>query len=69
MSQENRLPYLDAAKGAGIILVVLGHIWETESPATILIYSFHVPLFFLISGILMAHTQIEKRAWREILPA
>lgn len=69
MSRDNRLPYLDAAKGMGIMLVVLGHIWEAESPATILIYSFHVPLFFLISGILMAHTQIEKRPWREILPA
>ncbi|MDD6615547.1 MAG: acyltransferase family protein [Lachnospiraceae bacterium] len=69
MSRDNRLPYLDAAKGAGILLVVLGHIWEAESPATVLIYSFHVPLFFLISGILMAHTQIEKRSWKEILPA
>lgn len=68
MTKDNRLSYLDAAKGIGIMLVVLGHIWESDTPATVLIYSFHVPLFFIISGILMAHTEIEKRSWKQILP-
>jgi fucose 4-O-acetylase-like acetyltransferase len=53
---------LDVAKGVGIILVVIGHAWrglETAgmigNPALFhvidtLIYNFHMPLFFLLSG-------------------
>ena len=44
-----RLDYVDIAKGLGIILVVVGHIspvkWLNQ-----LIYTFHMPLFFLIAG-------------------
>lgn len=38
---------IDLTKGIGIFLVILGH---NESPLTAYIYSFHMPLFFLISG-------------------
>lgn len=53
---------LDVAKGVGIILVVIGHAWRgLESAGMIgnpwlfqlidrLIYNFHMPLFFLLSG-------------------
>lgn len=53
---------LDVARGIGIILVVLGHAWRgLESAGMIgnpdlfrvidtLIYNFHMPLFFLLSG-------------------
>jgi fucose 4-O-acetylase-like acetyltransferase len=53
---------LDVAKGLGIILVVIGHAWRgLESAGLIgnpdlfrvidtLIYNFHMPLFFLLSG-------------------
>ena len=61
----NKLPYLDIAKGIGIILVVIGHcILDAASPAGIpvpamkvlhgVIYSFHMPLFFYISGFLIS---------------
>ena len=46
-----RRPDLDAAKGWGMLLVVLGHAAPPEW-ATTLIYGFHMPLFFVISGIL-----------------
>ena len=42
---------IDAAKGIGILLVVIAHINYTPAPLTY-IYSFHMPLFFLISGML-----------------
>ena len=42
-----RLEYIDFIKGFGIFLVVLGHATLPRSPY---IYSFHVPLFFFISG-------------------
>ena len=47
----SRLDYIDIMKGIGIILVVLGHI-SYNSILITWIYSFHMPLFFLISGFL-----------------
>ena len=49
---SNRIEYLDIAKGIGILLVVLGHNdFEVISPfVQRLIYSFHMPLFFFLSG-------------------
>lgn len=40
---------IDAAKGIGILLVVLSHIYYEYGPLTY-IYSFHMPLFFLLAG-------------------
>lgn len=50
----NRLLHLDVARGLGILLVVLGHNWIVFHPKGELfdlIYSFHLPLFFFLSGI------------------
>lgn len=41
---------IDAAKGIAIALVVLGHAKGIPKEFTVLVYSFHVPLFFLLSG-------------------
>ena len=41
---------IDAAKGVAIALVVLGHAKGIPGEFTVLVYSFHVPLFFLLSG-------------------
>ena len=46
----NRLKWIDMAKGYGIILVVLGHLYIFNLSSWI--YSFHMPLFFFISGYL-----------------
>ncbi|MGV3574842.1 MAG: acyltransferase family protein [Devosia sp.] len=57
-----RLDWVDAARGFGIVLVVFGHVWRGIWQAGILddpvlfagidaaIYLFHMPLFFLVSG-------------------
>ena len=49
---SKRIEYIDIAKGIGILLVVLGHNdFEVISVfAQRLIYSFHMPLFFFLSG-------------------
>ena len=49
---SKRIEYLDIAKGVGILLVVLGHNdFEVISVfLQRLIYSFHMPLFFFLSG-------------------
>lgn len=47
-----RLDYLDVAKGIGILLVILGHCQLGRiGNIHALIYSFHMPLFFFISGL------------------
>lgn len=51
-----RLGFIDNAKAVGIVLVVLGHTYyaSTVTPLMNLIFGFHMPLFFLISGMLAA---------------
>lgn len=53
LSMRKRLPYLDSIKGIAIALVVLGHILPMHTNGvSIWIYSFHLPLFYIVSGIL-----------------
>ena len=49
MSQ--RIEWLDVAKGLGIIFVIYGHTIFKDELWRIWIYSFHMPLFFFLSGI------------------
>ena len=57
MSQ--RIEYIDTLKGIAIILVVMGHVvqfiwgdrYGSDQIIFILIYSFHMPLFFFLSGL------------------
>ena len=55
----NRDISLDYAKGIGILLVVLGHVIQQTNCSsdikyfTVLIYSFHMPLFFMITGMIL----------------
>lgn len=46
---RNRNYAIDVMKGIGIFLVVLGHLMSPRSP---FIYSFHMPLFFILGGFL-----------------
>lgn len=63
MGEKNRIAWVDTAKGIGITLVVYGHVARGLQNSGILsdstlfqfldasIYSFHMPLFFFLSGI------------------
>lgn len=60
---KQRIPELDLFKGIAILLVVCGHIvlknWPNAldtHPVYTWIYSFHMPLFFFISGFLIDYT-------------
>ena len=44
--------WIDIAKGIGIILVVIGHTIGSQRVNDI-IYTFHMPLFFILSGYLL----------------
>jgi len=65
--KSGRLTYLDMAKGFGIIFVVLGHSQFLNEQVRIVITSFHMPLFFFVSGMLIFHIGEEQRPMREIL--
>lgn len=69
----SRIEWVDAAKGIGIILVVYAHVarglnksglYDDNSFAIVdsIIYSFHMPLFFFLSGIFYLHT-MERRGF------
>lgn len=47
-----RIAWLDIAKGLGVLLVVIGHFWYNCLFPIVnqMIYSFHVPMFFILSG-------------------
>lgn len=47
---SNRIGYIDVTKGITILLVIVGHVEELPNPIKSIIYSFHMPIFFLLSG-------------------
>ena len=49
--KKDRLEYVDVAKGIGIICTVIGHTFTGTMTAKV-IYTFHMPMFFFISGYL-----------------
>lgn len=61
---RKRIDYYDIAKGIGILLVVWAH---ARGPFSDYIYKFHMPLFFLISGLLY-HGDVPtgKYVWRKV---
>ncbi len=56
MEMRNRVEYIDSLRGFAILLVVMGHLIQTNyrdgfvHPIFNIIFSFHMPLFFFISG-------------------
>ena len=51
---EKRISWVDQARGIAILLVVLGHcIGYMDAPGNRWILSFHMPLFFFVSGVCM----------------
>ena len=70
MKEKNkRLEYIDLAKGLGILLVVLGHMNliisdddEAGRAVVHIIYSFHMPLFFVLTGFVQGHLARQRAA-------
>ena len=53
ISKKGRLHWLDYSKIIGMYLVVLGHVIKDNTLLLKgIIYSFHMPLFFFLSGFL-----------------
>lgn len=69
-----RAAWVDAAKGVGIVAVVIGHAIDGLSSARLIdagsawqglwywLYTFHMPLFFLLTGLFVEHRVTRDRA-------
>ena len=51
MEKQDRIEWIDVAKGIGIILVIMGHTFQLDLVTPL--YAFHMPLFFFLSGLLI----------------
>lgn len=73
---RERDPLIDIIKGVAILLVLVGHVIQFASGAEYqksgafydnalfkIIYSFHMPLFMVVSGFLFHHSVISKSPW------
>lgn len=50
--EKKRLDYIDDAKALAIFLMIVGHLGYCKV-ADLLIYGFHIPLFFIVSGMFL----------------
>ena len=62
-SEKKRIYWLDFGKVIAAFLVVFGHvIYDPDSEVCNCLWAFHVPFFFLISGIF--HKDLQKIQWK-----
>ena len=58
---KKRINYFDVAKGITVLLMVFAHLLPASHVVKIAVYSFHLPLFFIASGMLIKNVNgIEK---------
>lgn len=57
---HSRLGYMDTAKGIAMLAVVIGHVYTSHSLPGLVIFSFHMPLFFIISGFFVKDLNLQK---------
>lgn len=51
---------IDIAKGIGMILLVIGHLLMIDTPGFKVIFAFHMPLFFFLSGTLFCSDRYSR---------
>ena len=59
LNQNKRMDTIDIAKGICILFVIFAHVNYTTE-VLVLIYSFHMPLFFILSGVLFKREKYES---------
>ena len=63
----SRLDYMDTARGLAILLVVIGHYPKTGGGIITWLSSFHMPLFFILTGMLSMYTLEAEKPVKEFL--
>lgn len=67
IDMKNRVEYIDNTKGVLIFLVILGHCLNGENYLKNIIYSFHMPAFFIVSGILLNYSSAVRKSFAGFL--
>ncbi|MCM1187049.1 MAG: acyltransferase [Lachnoclostridium sp.] len=62
---NNRIAYIDWAKGVGMLLIMLGHINELSNPIVTWGDSFKIAIFYIISGYLFTLKRGKYQSTRE----
>ena len=61
---KERIGYVDATKGLGMLLIMFGHVTEYDNPVDLWMSSFKVVIFYIMSGFLMSYSgSIKKRSF------
>ena len=63
MNEKKRIEYIDAIRGFGILLMLMGHIGFGRK-FDYYIHAFHMPLFFFLSGYFYSEASINK-TWKD----
>lgn len=61
---RKRVEWLDVAKGMAMIFVVIGHCVDYGTPLRIFTYSFHMPMFYMLSGYTMRPPKDGADLWK-----
>ncbi len=61
MQAKKRLGYIDISRGIAAILVILGHLVQFNEFTWRCIFSYHMPFFFLISGVCTSKRTAEQK--------
>lgn len=60
--KAERIEWIDIAKAITILIMIAGHTVNFGTGMRNLIFSFHMPLFYILTG----YTIREYRSWKEI---
>lgn len=64
-SQKKRIEWIDMAKAFAILTVIMGHTTPFDTVPRNFIFSFHMPLFFILSGYTFRYAKDWKEAGRQ----
>lgn len=71
METTGRLVGIDLVRVLGVLAILAGHVWYTSDAAHLVTYSWHVPVFFLLSGYLWTDARTLRqelaRRWGSII--
>ena len=65
-ANKGRVIWIDQLRGIAIFLVILGHV-NLPGKLNGFIYSFHMPLFFMITGLTMNNHKLSRSAMKEYM--
>lgn len=67
VKKEKRISYIDIARGISIIFMIVGHLGLGYNAGTRIIYSFHMPLFIIVSGMFFKEDENIKELLTKII--